>query len=784
MTILETEMPATILEALQRSLAHAARHSPGEMAPVAILWPDADGQWQSLIPQLRNLMPQLLVLGTYAPEQRQGPAIWIRCVIERVLPAVLLPERTVPVIYMPNVSRQTLRNVEECPWELQPLVELQYRGTIWCQRNGKDWTAEAFLVSEDAGLGLDVAKDTQTRRAMLGALAQLAVTSLSRLREKRLEAEDFDKLMIEDTPRNLLEWMNNPHGTREKWDDARWSAFRSRCKAEYGFDPKTDGELVAGERLGMREGAWLGVWERFTEAPALYPGIPDLLERARPQGRLPFIKETWPDENAEEEKLLRKALNKLADVNAAEAREQIDKLEKAHGVRRKWVWSKLGLSPLAKALSHLSALTTHTMMGLGGDSPMAMADLYAHGGYLADDAALRALAEVRSAEDHEAVSAAIRAIYLPWLQDAAEHLQRLVAVSPLPCKGSAAQPPILAEVGTCILFIDSLRFDLAQRLAALAQDRKLHVTQARRWAAVPTVTGTAKPAVSPVVEQITGQRLGEDFLPEVVDAGQPVTPDRLKKLLTLAGYQYLVASENGRPQDADARGWTEYGEFDKLGHDLQVKLAGRIDDQLELLVDRIEELLEAGWRQVRLVTDHGWLLVPGGLPATSLPKYLTESRWSRCATIKTGAHVTVPTAGWFWNPTEVFAFGAGVSCFTSRFQYAHGGISLQECIIPDMVFSSEAAIAGTTAKITEVQWRGMRCRVSAEPSGVAVTVDIRTKVGDSASSITEPKKADDEGKAALLVEDDSLEGMTVSVVLLDNSGRVVARRATTVGGEE
>ena len=578
--------------------------------------------------------------------------------------------------------------------------------------------------------------------------------------------------------------MNDPQATREKWDDARWSPYRSLCKAEYGFDPKTDGELVAGERLGMREGAWLGVWERFTEAPALYPGIPYLLERARPTGRLLFIKETWPDENTEEEKALREALIKLTDANAVEARAQIDKLEKGHGVRRKWVWSKLGQSPLAKALSHLSALATHTMKGLGGDSPTTMADLYAHGGYLADDAVLRALAEVKSADDQQAVSAAIRPIYLPWLQDAAEHLQKLVAASPLPSKDSGTQIPILAEAGTCILFVDSLRFDLGQRLAALAQDRKLRVTQGRRWAAVPTVTGTAKPAVSPVIEQIIGHRLGEDFLPEVVEAGQPITPDRLKKLLGLAGYQYLSASENGRPQDANARGWTEYGEFDKLGHDLQVKLAGRIDDQLELLVDRIEGLLEAGWRQVRVVTDHGWLLLPGGLPAASLPKYLTESRWSRCATIKTGAHVTVPTASWFWNPTELFAFGAGVSCFANGFQYAHGGISLQECIIPDLGFSCEIAIAEITAKIIEVQWRGMRCHVSVEPVGAGVTVDIRTKVGEPTSSITAPKRPNDEGKVGLLVENDSLEGTAVSVVLLNISGRVVAKRATTVGGEE
>ena len=782
MTGARTETPSSLLEAVQASLAGAAKHATGEVAPTAILWPDADGQWLPLIPQLRALMPQLLVLGDYVPDERRGPAIWLRCVIERALPEVPLPERGVPVIYLPNVSRQTLRAIEECPDALLPLVELQYRGAVWCQRNGKDWTVEAFLVSEDSGMELDVAKDGHTRRAMLGALAELAVTPLSRLRAKRLEAEDFDKLMIEDTPRNLLEWMSNPAGVREKWADGQWAAFRSRCKAEYKFDPETEGELVAGERLGLRDVEWFGVWQRFIEAPALYPGLPDLLRKAKPSGLL-FVKETWPNENDNAEKALRKSLNQLAGKNSGEAREVVGKLETEHAPRRQWVWAKLDQSPLAKALAHLAALAKHTAVGLGGDLPMAMADLYAHGGYLADDAVLRALAEVKSAEDCGAVSVAARAIYLPWVQDAAEHFQKLIAATPLPAKGNGGDAAVEAEPGTCILFVDGLRFDLGQRLAGLAQDRNLRVEQGRRWAAVPTVTATAKPAVSPMGGQIVGHHLGEDFTPEVADLGQPATTDRIRKLMTAAGYQCLAASEAGQPKDGTGRAWTEYGEFDSLGHKLQVKLAYRIDEQLELLVDRIETLLAAGWRQVRVVTDHGWLLVPGGLPDAPLPKYLTESRWSRCATVKAGAHVTVPTAGWYWNPTELFAFGPGVSCFGKGYEYAHGGLSLQECVIPDLVFSSDIAAAAIIANITAVQWVGMRCRVTVEPAGVSVAADLRTKVGDEKSSILEsktPKAVDAEGKVGLLVEDESLEGTTVSVVLLDASGRVVAKHLTEI----
>ncbi|HDH98636.1 MAG TPA: BREX-1 system phosphatase PglZ type B, partial [Deltaproteobacteria bacterium] len=348
----------TVIEALRNSLTAAARFNRSDVvAPAAVLWTDADSQWEPLVSQLRPLMPELLTLDEYHPEEKTGPAIWLRCVIERALPYVELPKDATPVIYMPNVSRQTLRAVEECPDSLKPLVELQYRGTVWTQRNGRDWTVEAFLVSADGGLGLDVARDRRTRRSMLGALAQLAVTPITRLIGKRLEAEDFDKLMIEDTPRDLLVWMNSPAEIREKWDDNKWAAFISRCKAEYGFDPEKDGEIVAGEKLGLRDDeVWGNLWRRFEESPLLYPNLPELLRRSKPSGTLIFDKEPWPDENDSEEKLLRQELLELSSKSPAQARQKIEKLEIQHNERRNWVWAKIGQSPLAIALEYLAAM--------------------------------------------------------------------------------------------------------------------------------------------------------------------------------------------------------------------------------------------------------------------------------------------------------------------------------------------------------------------------------------------------------------------------------------------
>jgi len=65
------KMPMTFLDEVRKSLAHAARYNPGDVvAPAAVLWNDADGQWWPVAEHLRALMPELLTLGDYDPEMR------------------------------------------------------------------------------------------------------------------------------------------------------------------------------------------------------------------------------------------------------------------------------------------------------------------------------------------------------------------------------------------------------------------------------------------------------------------------------------------------------------------------------------------------------------------------------------------------------------------------------------------------------------------------------------------------------------------------------------------
>jgi len=774
---------STVLEAVREALTLAAGFNSGDVvAPAAILWTDADGEWLPIVEKLRPLMPELLTLGEFAPEGKTGPAIWLRCVVDGASCGAGIPEGTVPVLYLPRVSRQVLRSPEECPDALKPLVELQYRGVVWTQVNGRDWTVEAFLVTQNGGLGLDVARDQNTRAAMLRALGALAMKPVASLRGRKLESEDFDKMMIGDTVADLLLWISDPTATRAAWEDGHWTAFRSRCLDEFGFDPEADGYLVAAEKMGRREGAWVNVWRRFAESPALYAGIPTALRRAKPAD-LFVERDAWPDENEKDEAKLREALGNLGALAHDAARKAIADLEKAHGARRGWVWARLGQSPLAVALEHLRRVCEHVGAPVAGDTPDAMAAAYTKAAYLADDGALAAVATVKTAEDQAAVREALRSVYLPWIGDTARKFQAAMEKAPLPTAKDLGDKVVTADAKQCVLFVDGLRYDVAQRLLRKVHERQFSTTEGYRWAALPGVTATAKPAVTPAAVGIEGGQAGDDFCPVFQYSRKPVTAALVRETLVGDGYQVLHGLDAGEAQREDARAWTESGEYDTLGHKLQGKLAAHIEEQLDLLVDRIAHLLEAGWKSVRVVTDHGWLLVPGGLPQIPLPKYLAKCRWARCAVVTEGAKVDVPQVGWFWDTLQSVAYAPGAACFASGMEYAHGGLSLQECVTPDLVISLGADAQTVAVDIESVMWVGLRCRVVVKPAAPGLMAELRAKPNVSGSRICEGKAFDNEGRAGLLVEDEALTGATTSLVVCDGAGRVIAKLATIVGGE-
>ena len=772
--------PTTLLDAMQASMAAALRAPDGVAEPAALLWTDADGQWRPLVQTLSKVIPQLYMLGPYAPDERQGPVIWLKCIVERTLPDISPAPGVTPILYLPNVSRQELRAGGDCPLDLQPLIELQYRGAVWHQRNGRDWTVDAFLTSED-GVGLDIARDSRTHDAILRALTLLGPEPLAGLRGRRLEADDFDRLAIGDPVRDLLSWISDAEGFQARCDAGRWATFRDICVREFKFDPEGDGTQAAADALLHGSGKWDEVWRRFCDSPRLYPGVSTVLRQARPRDLLGLVDQSRrPGFNEEIEDKLRKALESALSLPHAQACDKVAALDDEHKERRGWVWAQLGESPYAVALEPLGRLARAAKTALGGATAEAMAADYAAQGWRCDRAAMEALSRLKQGSENSLVTKVVRALYEPWLDRSARRFQELMSAPGIdPAKLTSS---VAAERDACVLFADGLRFDVGAVLQERLEAQGFSVRMAHRIAPIPTVTATAKPVASPAHASCAGKADADDFAPVIASSNQPATASRLRDAMARAGVEILDQDQARMAVSSEAGGWTEAGRLDALGHSLDALLVRQIDPEIDTLLDRITALLSAGWGRVRVVTDHGWLLLPGGLPKVELSPHLVATKWSRCAAVKGGSTPNIPTYPWYWNPVLRIASPPGIGAFVANTEYAHGGISLQECVIPDLFI--ERGAETVTAAITEISWRGMRCRVAVKSNAEGLQVDLRLNWKQPASSIAaSSKEIRNNGEASLAVSDDKHEGAAASVVVSDASGRVLDYKPTTVGEE-
>jgi len=765
----------TVFDAIVESLRESAAFNSNDTSkPAAILWTDKDSQWMSLSDKLRTAIPEFLTFGSYEADKKTGPGIWIRCMVARALGEVDWNEDQVPIIYMPGVSRQELRAVEDCPEHLKSVVEIQYRGVFWTQKNARDWTICAFLQSKDGGLELDVAHDNNTKEAMKKALVKLAETPISRLQGRRLEADDFYALIQPDPVRDILLWMNDPKGMKSLWGKTSFDAFVNRCREKYGLHPVKDGELVAAEKMGLRGGNWSVVWDRFAEAPQNYPNIPDLLRRAKPD--MFSSESSWPQNNDAQEGTLRNELLSCAELNPAEAAKKVILLESNHRHRRNWVWAKLGQAPLSFAIQHLNELALLTSTPLPSSSLEAMIEAYVETGYKVDLAALQAMASCSESEprDFSAVICAVRSLYQSYLDEHARIFQKLIQGKDIETVGP--QVDVGGSDGECVVFADGLRFDIAQSLSTQLREHGMQVNMNWGLSPVPTVTATAKPAISPVRSQLSDESISEDFAPSIKAEDRILSRDLFKKMLTNNGYEFLGGQETGDPTK---KAWTEIGEIDSYGHKYGIKLAHHVMAELRSIRHRVSSLLKAGYRTVNVITDHGWLLLPGDLPKVDLPHYLVKTRWNRCAKLKENVASDFPSMPWHFNKSIHVISPHGIDTFYAGTEYAHGGLSLQECVIP--ILAVQAGKTSLHIEIENVKWSGLRCRIEVVGEFAGCKAGVRTKPADASTSLTGEKSISNDGTVSLLVEDDEMIDQPAALVIMDSNDTLVIKKPVIIG---
>jgi hypothetical protein len=758
----------TPLESLSEALlACRAFASGAEAPPEAILWCDPSAEFASILPALRVRLPHLLTFGAYEAASRTGPALWLRAAAARKLSDVAWPDGEPPIIYLPGYGRDVLRGAEDCPADLQPLVWFAVTGVFFGQpKQVRDWTLRGFLAAQGSPVGLTVPEDKATREALLRAAARLFMEPLHLLKGRTLDAPALDGLLVPDPVLDMLRWLDG--SLTSEADAARFDAFASLAAKKLGFDPRKKPREDAAARLARRDKGWAEVWGRFEESNGGYDGVVKLLGMQEPQD-LMTPPETYPKENARREVALRANLIGLANKTQAEAIKSVLALEADHAWRRDTVWAKRGEAKLAEVLRHLAVIAAAP--ALPANDPAAMGDAYAAEGWKVDAAALAALDIGRTGENRDAVMAALRAIYLPWLDAGAAALQGLAQQAKLPFAkpGAVPKPPKDAA----LIFVDGLRMDVAQLLVTALQAKGAKVSLTWRWSGFPTVTATCKPLASPASGAFSGGAV-EALAP--VAEGKAVAKPALTKAIKAAGWAVEEGLLNGDPL------WLETGRFDEEGHSLGARLAERVHDAVSEIAELALSLARQG-RRVRLVTDHGWLLMPGGLPYAELVTGMTapNARGNRVATLKEGASVPYALLPWSWDSAVLLATPPGARAFYNGTEYAHGGVSSQECVLPVIDVTADAVVQPLAIHAT---WQRLRLKVEVK-GGTGMMLDIRSAADPyGASLLTKGARAlDDAGQVNVLVSDEHI-GKDVCLVVHPHDGPtdVRAKLNTTVEG--
>jgi hypothetical protein len=271
------------------------------------------------------------------------------------------------------------------------------------------------------------------------------------------------------------------------------------------------------------------------------------------------------------------------------------------------------------------------------------------------------------------------------LQESYESLNHLLLHQWFSFSGSFAQtqqgylPQLFtnAKPGTAVIVGDGVRYEMAQHVANVLQ-KQLKVTRHAMLADMPSETEHNMSALYVGNKQVLAKK-----------------EDREKKLTAITGkeitYLDLEALNYGEKADYLV---LSYKDIDSAGEKLQqgaIKLFAEFE---QVLISKITLLLNIGFKEVHLITDHGFVLTglleeSDKIESNVKGKKDVHERFIRTQEKQDGSDFIC-----FEEPYQDYKFVCAAKShrpFRSKgvYGYSHGGFTPQEIIIPNFVFQKE-----------------------------------------------------------------------------------------------
>jgi len=236
-----------------------------------------------------------------------------------------------------------------------------------------------------------------------------------------------------------------------------------------------------------------------------------------------------------------------------------------------------------------------------------------------------------------------------------------------------------AKLGIAVIVGDGIRYEIADQIAAALQ-KKLKVEKQIMLADMPSDTENNMSAL------YVGNK-------EVV----PVHKDREKRLLATTGKQITIIDLDhlSYGEKADYLVLT-YKDIDSTGEKLQHAAIKLFEEFETILQEKIIQLINMGYREVHLVTDHGFVLTGLLTESDKIDPTVTginkpSERYIRTVDKQNNADWLV-----FERPYGEYKYVYTAKShrpFKSKgmYGYSHGGFTPQEIIIPSFVFKKQSS---------------------------------------------------------------------------------------------
>lgn len=227
-----------------------------------------------------------------------------------------------------------------------------------------------------------------------------------------------------------------------------------------------------------------------------------------------------------------------------------------------------------------------------------------------------------------------------------------------------------------IIVGDGVRYEVADSVASrVASD--ISVDKKFMYAGLPSETGHNMSALYTTDGEIIAEK-----------------KEREKKLSDETGKDitYMQLDEVNGTTDGEILVLT-YKDIDDAGEKMQQGMLRLVDEFEDILVEKIQLLLHLGYKEVHLVTDHGFVLTGILEESDKIPtddisggKKVSE-RYIRSVDEQSGSkYISIEEHYENYNYVN-FAKSSRPFVSTGKYGYSHGGFTPQEVVIPNFVFT-------------------------------------------------------------------------------------------------